>query len=107
MDDVEIAGTRIERGRELVLGIGSANRDETRFPDPNRFDADRRGETHLAFGLGRHYCAGSRLAILEATVAINALLDRFTDLRLDPRSKPPRVRGVAFRGPDHLRVRLS
>ena len=85
MDDVEIAGTRIERGRELVLGIGSANRDETHFPDPDRFDVDRRGAAHLAFGLGRHYCAGSRLAILEATVAINALLDRFDDLRLDPR----------------------
>ena len=51
------------------------------------------GEPHLAFGLGRHYCAGSRLAILEATVAINALLDRFADLRLDPRVRPPRVTG--------------
>ncbi len=107
IEDVEIAGTRIERGRELVLGIGSANRDETHFPDPDRFDADRQGEPHLGFGLGRHYCAGSRLAILEATVAIDALLDRFADLHLDPRSKPPRVMGVAFRGPEHLRVCLS
>ncbi len=107
IEDVEIAGTRIERGRELVLGIGSANRDESHFPDPDRFDVDRQGEPHLAFGLGRHYCAGSRLAILEATVAINALLDRFPDLRLDPDSKLPRVTGVAFRGPDHLRVCLS
>jgi len=107
IDDVEIAGTRIARGCDLVLGIGSANRDETRFPDPDRFDIGRRGESHLAFGLGRHYCAGSRLAILEATVAINALLDRFAELRLDPRSRPPRVTGMAFRGPDHLRVCLS
>jgi cytochrome P450 len=106
-EDVEIAGTRIERGRELVLGIGSANRDETHFPDPDRFDIDRQGESHLAFGLGRHYCAGSRLAILEATVAINALLDRFGDLHLDPREIPPRITGVAFRGPEHLRVCLS
>jgi cytochrome P450 len=107
IEDVEIAGTRIERGRELVLGIGSANRDETHFPDPDRFDVDRQGESHLAFGLGRHYCAGSRLAILEATVAINALLDRFGDLHLDPREIPPRIMGVAFRGPEHLRVCLS
>src|SRR5262249_50158415 len=42
VDDVEIAGTRIPRGCEIVLGIGSANRDETRFPDPDRFDADRK-----------------------------------------------------------------
>ena len=52
-----------------------------------------RATAHLAFGLGRHYCAGSRLAILEATVAIDALLDRFADLRLDPRSKPPARHG--------------
>jgi cytochrome P450 len=106
-EDVQIAGTRIAKGQDLVLGIGSANRDATRFPDPDRFDADRRGAAHLAFGLGRHYCAGSRLAILEATVGIAALLDRFPDLRLDPRSKPPRIVGVAFRGPEHLRVCLS
>jgi cytochrome P450 len=105
--DVEIAGTRIARGRDLVLGIGSANRDETRFPDPDRFDAERSGADHLAFGLGRHYCAGSRLAILEASEGIAALLDRFPDLRLDPRAQPPRIVGVAFRGPEHLTVRLS
>jgi cytochrome P450 len=106
-EDVEIAGTRIARGRDLVLGIGSANRDETRFADPDRFDVDRSGAAHLAFGLGRHYCAGSRLAMLEATVGIAALLDRFPDLRLDPSSAPARIVGVAFRGPEHLRVRLS
>jgi len=104
MDDVEIAGAAVPRGCELILGIGSANRDETHFPNPDVFDIDRQGDPHLAFGLGRHYCAGSRLAILEATVAINALLDRFTDLRLDPRSEPPRATGVAFRSPEHLRV---
>jgi cytochrome P450 len=106
-EDVEIAGTRIARGCDLVLGIGSANRDEAHFPDPDGFDADRRGPPHLAFGLGRHYCAGSRLAMLEATVAIEALLDRFPDLRLDPNVRMPRVTGVAFRGPEHLKVRLS
>src|SRR5262245_65927866 len=106
-EDVEIGGTRIPRGRYLVLGIGSANRDDTRFAEPDRFDVDSKGAAHLAFGLGRHYCAGSRLAILEATVAIDALLDRFADLRLDPRSRPPRITGMAFRSPEHLRVRLS
>ena len=107
VEDVVIAGTRIPRGCELVLGVGSANRDETRFRRSGPLRRRPAGEPHLAFGLGRHYCAGSRLAILEATVAIHALLDRFADLRLDPRARPPRVTGVAFRGPDHLRVRLS
>ncbi|MGH7820018.1 MAG: cytochrome P450, partial [Candidatus Binatia bacterium] len=104
IDDVEIAGTRIPRGHDIILGIGSANRDELHFPDPDRFDVDRRGEPHLAFGLGRHYCAGSRLAILEATVAIDALLDRFADLQLDPSAPGPRIIGNAFRSADHLKV---
>jgi cytochrome P450 len=86
--------------------LGSANRDERRFPDPDRFDAHRRGEAHIAFGFDRHYCAGSRLAILEATLGLNALLDRLPDLQLDPAAEPARVIGVAFRGPDHLRVRF-
>jgi cytochrome P450 len=105
--DVEIAGTRIARGCDLVLGIGSANRDDAHFPEPDVFDVDRKGPPHLAFGLGRHYCAGSRLAMLEATVAIEALLDRFPDLRPDPQYRAPRVTGVAFRGPEHLPVCLS
>jgi cytochrome P450 len=107
VEDVEIAGTRIPRGCDVILGIGSANRDERHFRDPARFDADRRGAPHLAFGLGRHYCAGSRLAILEATVGINALLDRFPDLELDPAAMPPRILGVAFRSANHLKVTFA
>ena len=96
VDDVEIAGTRIERGRELVLGIG-VTRTATKpgFPSRTASTVDRRGEAAtLAFGLGRHYCAGSRLAILEATVAINALLDRVqADLRLEPAVEVPARQG--------------
>ncbi len=106
-EDVVIAGTAIPRGRDLICGIGSANRDETHFPDPDRFDPDRNGEPHVAFGLGRHYCAGSRLAILEATVALDALLDRFAAIELDPAIEPALITGVAFRSPEHLKVRLE
>jgi cytochrome P450 len=106
-EDVEIAGTAIPAGRDLICGIGSANRDETHFRDPDAFDPDRRGDPHLAFGLGRHYCAGSRLAILEATVALDALLDRFASIELDPAADPAPITGVAFRSPEHLSVRLA
>ena len=105
--DTVVAGVDIPGGREVIVCIGSANRDERRFPDPDRFDIDREGEAHIAFGFGRHYCAGSRLAILEATTGLNALLDRLPDLRLDPAAAQPQVVGVAFRSPDQLRVRFQ
>lgn len=105
--DAVLSGLAIPEGHEVVVCIGSANRDERRFPEPDRFDIDRQGEPHIAFGLGRHYCAGSRLAILEATVGLNALLDRLPRLRPQPDAAPSRVVGVAFRGPDHLKVRFA
>jgi cytochrome P450 len=104
LEDVELAGTKIPAGSDVIVGIGSANRDERRFPDPDRFDADREGEVHIAFGFGRHYCAGSRLAILEARIGLEAVFERFPDLRLDPEAERARILGVAFRSPDRLRV---
>ena len=98
---------RIEPLHDVIVGIGSANRDESRFPDADRFDIDRQGEPHIAFGFGKHYCAGSRFALLEATVAIEALLDRLPELRADPDAAPARIVGIAFRGPDHLSVRFG
>lgn len=106
-EDTVLRGVEIPKGKEVVVSIGSANRDERRFPDPDRFDIDRGGEPHIAFGFGRHYCAGSRLALLEATVGLNALLDRLPELRSDPRADPARVIGVAFRSPEHLKVHFG
>ena len=104
--DVELAGTLIPAGSDLIVGIGSANRDERRFPNPDRFDADRKGEVHIAFGFGRHYCAGSRLAYLEAGIGLQAVFDRFPKLRFDPDAERARILGVSFRSPDRLRVCL-
>ena len=100
---VEISGQEVPAGADVLLAIGSANRDERQFDEPDRFDVHREPNEHLAFGLGKHYCAGSRLAYLEAQVAIEALLDRLPDLRLDP-SQACGVVGMAFRGPDRLPV---
>jgi cytochrome P450 len=87
----------------LFVCLGSANRDESHFPDPDRFDIDRRAEDHIAFGFGPHFCAGSHLARMEATVALNALLDRLPNMRLDL-SEPAHIVGLAFRSPDRLPV---
>jgi cytochrome P450 len=107
LEPVEIAGQPIGAGECVTLSIGSANRDERFFADPDRFDPDRRDETeHLSFGFGKHYCAGSRLAKLEANVGLAALLERLPNLRLD-RSQPCSIVGLGLRGPNQLRVRFD
>ncbi len=99
----QVAGVEIPAGAGIVLAIGSANRDERNFPEPDRFDLRRSPNEHVAFGFGKHYCAGSRLAYLEAQVGLRTLLDRLPGLRLDPDQACGLV-GFAFRGPDHLPV---
>jgi cytochrome P450 len=97
--DTELAGVPIPAGNFVSAILGSANRDETRFPDPDRFDLDRRDDRHVSFGFGRHFCLGSHLARLEARTALNAVLDRLPRMRIDPEAPPPTVTGLAFRSP--------
>jgi cytochrome P450 PksS len=81
-EEVTIHRVTIPRG-EMALGvIGSANRDETVFDNPDTLDITREPNKHLSFGQGIHYCLGAALARLEAQIAINTLLDRMPDLRL-------------------------
>ncbi len=104
---VTLSGVDLPAGSGLTGFIGSANRDETRFEDPARFDLRRKGPPHLAFGGGHHYCLGAHLGRLETTVALNALFDRLPDLELDPQAEDPHVHGYAFRSPPSLPVVFS
>lgn len=80
---VEVAGTTIPEGATVKLDLASANRDPEVFPDPEVVDVTRpNAGRHLGFGFGAHFCVGAGLARLEATVAIEALLDRIPELRL-------------------------
>lgn len=103
--DVEIEGAQIRRGDTVWMAYGSANRDPAEFPDPERFDLDRPPHAHLAFGLGRHSCAGSALAPQIAQVALRELFTAFPDIRLD-QTRPARPQGWFFRGAPEIHVHL-
>ena len=81
-ETVELAGARIPEGAVITALLASANRDETRFPDPDRFDLSRKPQGHLAFGVGPHACLGASLARLEARIALEAVLPRLARARL-------------------------
>lgn len=75
--DTVIGGTEIPSGSRALILASSANRDEDVFPDPDRFDLDRKNSrSHLSFGKGLHFCLGAALSRLEGAVALELLLDR-------------------------------
>ena len=71
-----LGGSRIEEGDKVVVFFPSANRDDSVFPDPDRFDIDRRPGDHLAFGYGTHYCVGAPLARLEAKHVLREVVEK-------------------------------
>lgn len=80
--DVTIQDETIPKGERVIAWLGSANRDDRQFKDADAFVPDRSPTQHLAFGHGTHYCLGAPLARLEARVALEELLDRFTGISL-------------------------
>ena len=81
--DVEHHGQRVPAGSAILLLTASANRDERRFPDADRFDIRRKIDHHLAFGYGIHFCLGSALARLEGRIALDEVLQRFPSWEVD------------------------
>jgi cytochrome P450 len=81
--DVELGGQTIRRGENVIVVLGSADRDPERFEAPDELDlASEREARHLGFGRGRHFCLGAPLARLEAEIALGTLLRRLPSLRL-------------------------
>lgn len=89
-EDLSIGGVPIPAGETILLGVASANRDPSRFPEPDRLDPARAGNPHLSFGRGIHYCLGAPLAKLETEVALGKLLRRLPGLTLA--AKPDELR---------------
>ena len=103
-NDVEIGGVKIPKGSFVQCMVASANRDETVFENPDRFDIDRRQKPSFGFGFGPHMCIGQFVAKLELQCAINGLLDLCPNLRLDPDQPPPRIEGAHLRGAKSVHV---
>lgn len=104
--DVELGGAGIRNGDLVRVSLAGANRDPAVFDDPDRFDLRRASaRKQLAFARGPHFCPGAHLARMEASVAINTLIERLPGLRLEPApdgSAAPR--GLVFRKPPTLYV---
>jgi len=101
--DLTIDGVGIARGEQVLAVIGSANRDERQFVEPDKLDITREPNRHLAFGQGAHYCLGAPLARMEGQIALTTLLDRMPNLRL--RNAPEALRwrkGLFLRGLERL-----
>jgi len=105
LEDVEIGGTPIGKGEQLMLALGAANRDPAVFPEPDRFDIGRTPNPHLSFGRGRHACLGAWLGRLQGELGLAALLAAVDDIALAgvPEWLPTR----SFHGLKHLPVRIK
>jgi cytochrome P450 len=102
--EVELAGVTIGPGESITPHLGSANHDETRWEDAERFDISRPPIPHIAFAHGPHMCLGMHLARLETRVLLNRIFDRLDDLTLHPGDSDPYIRGDVFRSPTALPV---
>jgi cytochrome P450 len=104
--EVELYGTTVPEGSVMLLLTASANRDERRFEDPDRFDIRRTIDHHVSFGYGLHFCLGAALARLEGRVALEEVLARFPRWEVDEQNAE-RVRTSTVRGWHRLPVRVS
>jgi cytochrome P450 len=103
-EDAELAGVPIPKGSYVAPYLGSANRDERRFPEPDHLDLDRDTRGHVGFGFGKHFCLGASLARLEARVALEALAPELPRLARTS-ERLTRVDSFLVRGPSRLALR--
>lgn len=104
--DTEVGGTALPAGSGVLLSFAAANRDPRQFPDPDRFDVERGGRGHLAFGWGIHLCIGAALARTELTLLLEALAAR-PPFRLDGEVAFGPLQGGNHLGPTRLPLRFD
>ncbi|MCV7200090.1 cytochrome P450 [Mycobacterium angelicum] len=106
-EDVEIGGKTIPADAQIDMCMGSANRDDSRWTDPNTFNIQRPRQAHIAFAGGIHMCLGMHLARLETRVMLNSLFDRVKNLAFVPddgTGVESKIVGLTFRSPNKLPV---
>ncbi|MFI7705202.1 cytochrome P450 [Nonomuraea sp. NPDC049480] len=96
-EDVVVAGTTIPAGASVAIVMASANRDENRFENPDRFDMFRKKRPHLSFGFRPHFCSGHALSRAMGQIALEEVFRQLPNLRLDD-SGQMRAKGWRFRG---------
>ena len=98
--DAEVGGVAIPKGANILLVMGSANRDETHFGDPDQFEVGRaNAREHLSFGYGIHYCLGNMLAKLQAKITLEEVTRMAPHLRLAPGAEIDFAENLSFRVP--------
>jgi cytochrome P450 len=102
--DTQIGGIPVAAGTRIAVSYAAANRDERQFPDPDRFDIERKVGTHIGFGLGVHQCPGQALARLESHGILQALAKRVK--RFEIIGEPERAIMNITRGLKSLEVRV-
>jgi cytochrome P450 len=106
--DTELGGVPVQKGADVGLLLGAANRDERKHADPDQFDVFRESKQNVGFGFGIHVCLGMHLARMETRVALNTLFDRLPDIHLDAApDQDLHIRGMAFRSPIALPVAFT
>ncbi|MFD5465772.1 cytochrome P450 [Kitasatospora sp. NPDC127059] len=103
--DVVLAGQAIRRGDKVVVYHASANRDETVFPEPDRFDIARTPNDHVSFGYGPHFCVGAQLARIQLSVMLRRITAELPGLELAPGPPPRRLVSNFQNGLKELRIR--
>jgi cytochrome P450 len=103
--DAQIGGVDVPAGSDILLVMGSGNRDEAVFPDGETFDIARENaRNHLSFGYGIHFCLGFQLAKLEFGIMLRQLTARFPDLRLTGDGRIDYLPNVSFRVPSKVEI---
>lgn len=104
--DVEVGGTLVKEGERVCLLYGAGNHDPAAFADPHRLDVRREGTSrHLTFGYGVHHCLGSRLAVMQLRLILEAFLGAFPNYALA--SEPKYIRSNLVRAMKEMRIQLN
>jgi len=106
-NDMEFEGLKLNKGKTVLLGLASANRDPAVFQDPDTFNPARKPNPHIGFGFGMHHCLGARLSRFELQKFLPRFMAAFPEIRLHPSKAPQWDSKIFFRGYKSLPVLLK